>query len=129
MGDARLNHKLKALKRRVALIEAVADFLQRNPAIASRCELQQMGNTVGLYFDGRARIRPVGKQQIALRLEKYFEDWDPIVDNDEKRLVCADLSALSSEELALVLKQVGVDLSKPKPKRDEYPEDALEDEE
>ena len=71
-----------------------------------------MGTTVGLYFEDKALIRPVGKQAITLRLERYIDDWEPFGD-DEKRLVYSDVSALSPEELAKVLKKVKIDLSKP----------------
>ena len=112
MEDMKLARKLKALKQRVALIEAVASFLTKHPVIASRCVLQQMGTTVGLYFEDKAPIRPVGKQAVTLRLERYIDDWESFGD-DEKRLVYSDVSALSPEELAKVLKKVKIDLSKP----------------
>lgn len=112
MEVGKLTRKLKALKQRIALIEAVASFLKRHPALASRCVLQQMGTTVGLYFEDKARVRPVGKQQVTLRLERYVEDWEPF-DDDKKRLVCADVSVLSPQELALAFRKVGIDLTKP----------------
>jgi hypothetical protein len=112
MEDLKLARKLKALKQRVALIEGVANFLTKHPVISSRCVLQQMGTTVGLYFEDKARIRPVGKQTVALRLERYIDDWEPFGD-DEKRLVHSDVSELSPVELAQVLRKVKIYLSKP----------------
>ena len=112
MEDVKLTRKLRALRQRVALIESLAAFLVKHPAIASRCELKQMGTTVGLYFEDKAVIRPVGKTDVSLRLEKWIDDWEPFTES-EKPIVCGDVSALSPQELSSVLKEVEIDLSKP----------------
>jgi hypothetical protein len=71
-----------------------------------------MGTTVGLYFEDKAVIRPVGKTDVSLRLEKWIDDWEPFTES-EKPIVCGDVSALSPQELSSVLKEVEIDLSKP----------------
>lgn len=110
-----LDQKLNALGRRMDILEALAAFLKKHPAVALATYMWQLGNKPGLYFPEKAFIRPVRTDgKVALRLEKYVEDWaDQEMWNREKWTVCDDISPLSRKELAEVLKKVKVDLSNP----------------
>ena len=60
-------------------------------------------------------ITPVivkGQKHVALRLEKYFEDWEGYAGLIEEKTVCVDISRLSRKELDKVLKKVKIDLPK-----------------
>lgn len=108
-----LARNLKTLQTRISLLEVLSDFLRRNPAIATRCQLKTLWNTTGLLFEEALirPVKPVKSTEILLRLETYTEDAE--IGTVEERTVCADVSKLSPQELAKVLKKVGVDLSKP----------------
>jgi hypothetical protein len=108
--DAALTRKLKALSRRIDRIQALITFLKKYPVVATRSTLIQLGNTVGLCLEEEALIKPVGSEVVALRLERYAEDFEE--NPCEERIVCADVSTLSSDELAQVLNQVRINLSR-----------------
>ena len=118
-----LARKLRTLQTRISLLELLADFLRKNPAIVTRCQLKTLWNTTGLLFEEALirPVKPVKSTRILLRLERYSEDEIPGI---EERTVCEDVSKLSPEGLAKVLKKVGVDLSKPD---DDYEDDEVED--
>lgn len=131
-SDANLAHKLRALQKRIALIEALMTFLKEHPRVAPRTLLRQFPTKVGLYFFDKAIVRPVWvKDKVALRLERYREDWD---DNGEgydpfdenKNTVCTDISILSGPELDQVLKKVKIDLSKTEAEDEEEEEEEEE---
>lgn len=110
-ANAALRKKLAALKRHIEHIEAVADFLARNPKIAERTTLKRMGTGTGLYFEEKGYIRPVATAPACLQLEKYVEDWDE--EDSSSRIICSDVRYFSPEQLNDVLKQIGVDLDAP----------------
>jgi hypothetical protein len=86
MANTIVDQMLKNLGLRVARLEAIAVFLIAHPGIASRCTLHQKGENVGLRFEDRAYIRPVGTHPVALRLEKT-KDWTETV-YDEGWQIC-----------------------------------------
>lgn len=110
-ADTALRKKLSALKRHIERIEAVADFLTRNPTIAARTTLKRMSTGTGLYFEEKGYIRPVATAPARLQLEKHIEDWDE--EDSSSRIICSDIQFFSPEQLNDVLKQIGVDLDKP----------------
>jgi hypothetical protein len=117
MATSELARMQKALNRRIALIKALSKFLEDHPELASRSQLKQLGNNVGLNINEKALIRPGGRDRPVLRLERYIEDWQ---DYDLKeRIICADVLPLSPGELDAVLKAAGVDLAKPNGEDDE----------
>jgi hypothetical protein len=107
--EEQLERKMAQLQRYVSRIEAVAAFLTKHPTLASKCKLVPLAGSVGLEFEERAFIRPLGKHTIVLRLERYSEDEKSYAE----RTVCEDVSVLSGRELAIVLLQVNIDLRKP----------------
>jgi hypothetical protein len=113
MPNADLRRKLNGLNRRIAVLRAVANFLRRHPSLASWCVLVQMGTKVALNFDNRAIIRPVGRREITLRMERYIEDWDEWEREREqpgKRSLHPDVSRLPRAELVRLFSAVGIDL-------------------
>lgn len=120
-ADAALQRKLKALKRHIERIEAVADFLARNSKVAERTRLQRMGTGTGLYFEEKGYIRPVAMDPVRLQLEKHIEEWAE--EDTSARIVCTDIRHFGSEQLNEVLKKIGVDLEKPESEDDEDDED------
>ena len=111
--EAALNKKLRYWQNRIALTEALMTFLKKHPEVASCTINWSLSKKPALQFEEKAFIRTMnvkGKDRIALRLERYAEDFN---DGDvESRVVCDDISELSREELDKVLKKVKVDLSK-----------------
>jgi hypothetical protein len=100
--EEQLERKMAQLQRYVSRIEAVAVFLTKHPTLASKRKLVPLAGSVGLEFEERAFIRPVGKHTIVLRLERYSEDEK----SHAERTVCEDVSVPSGRELATVLLQV-----------------------
>jgi hypothetical protein len=111
-------HKIEALKRRKALLDALIDFVRTHPNVSSEAVLQPLHNRTGLYFYDTAIIRPLWvKDRIVLRLEKYTEDLayrDADYDQFEtsKRTVLEDVSEMSEEELEKVLDKLDQELHK-----------------
>src|SRR6266702_17869 len=98
--EAALARKVRALQRRLVLIETLTAFLKKHPAVASRAILFQFRDRIGLQFREKAFIRPVHvNEKVALRLEKYIEDWEDYAGMIEEKTVCADVSSLSRKEL------------------------------
>jgi hypothetical protein len=113
--QAALAKKVRVFQARIAMAEALVRFLKKHPAVASRTLVWALSKKPALYFLERAFIRPVivkGQNRVALRLEKYFEDWEEYAGLIEEKTVCADISRLSRKELDKVLKQVNIDLRK-----------------
>jgi hypothetical protein len=100
--EEQLERKMAQLQRYVSRIEAVAVFLTKHPTLASKCKLVPLAGSVGLEFEERPFIRPLGKHTIVLRLERYSEDEKSYAE----RTVCEDVSVPSGRELATVLLQV-----------------------
>jgi hypothetical protein len=110
MKNISLERKLKSLTQRVATLELIADFLKLHPEIASQCVLKPVSNgIVSLYFEDLALIRPAGLGSTALRLERYVEDLGDDSQR-ENRILCEDLSKLSSSKLRAVLKKLDIEL-------------------
>jgi hypothetical protein len=109
-------HKIRALERRKALLDALIDFVRTHPNVASEAVLQPLHNRTGLYFYDTAIIRPLWvKDKVVLRLEKYTEDWAyRDLDYDQfdtsKRTICADVSQISEEELESILDNLDTEL-------------------
>jgi hypothetical protein len=120
MEYTKLDHTLRSLELRVARIEALAVFLTAHPRIGARCTLRQMGENVALSFEGRAYIRPMGNQQVTLRLEKQTDPWDSIA-YEQGWSICDDVSKLSTRELANELLKVGLELGEPEVGEDAAP--------
>jgi|ERR1019366_1235187 hypothetical protein len=113
--EAALARKLLSFRNRITLIEALMAFLKKHPAVASRTVIWQLSNKPALCFPEKAFIRTVrvkDKGKVALRLEKYVEDWMEEAGEVQTRIVCADISGLSRKDLDKVLKKVKIDLSK-----------------
>jgi len=113
--EAALARKLRSFQNRITLIEALMEFLKKHPAVASRTILWHLSNKPALCFPNKAFIRTVNtkeKGKVALRLERYVEDWMDEAGEVEKRVVCEDVSGLSRKKLEKVLKKVKIDLSK-----------------
>ena len=91
--EAALAKKLRALQGRIVLIEALMAFLKKHPVVASRTIMWHLSNKPALYFYEQAFIRIVHvKDRVALRLERYIDDWVEQAGDLEKRTVCADVS-------------------------------------
>ncbi|WP_158786239.1 hypothetical protein [Granulicella sp. L46] len=106
--EKNLENKLNKLAVRVARIEAVADFLTRHRGMASRCTLKQLSTGVGLYFDDKAYLRPVGEIPVALQLENHVDNDAP--NPAKRRIICADVSKFTAKQLADVFKKVKISL-------------------
>jgi len=91
-NEVQLERKMIRLQRHVSLIEAVAVFLTKHPILASRCDLELLRGCVGLDFEEKAFIRPLGKDPIRLRLERRSEDQEDFAE----RTIYEDVSALST---------------------------------
>lgn len=111
-------HKIKALERRKALLDALINFVRTHQSICSDAVLQPLHNRTGLYFFDTAIIRPLWvKDKVVLRLEKYTEDLayrDSDYDqfDTSKRMVLEDVSEMSEEELENVLYKLDQELHK-----------------
>jgi hypothetical protein len=109
-------HKIKALERRKALLDALIVFVRTHPNISSDAVLQPLHNRTGLYFYDTAIIRPLwAENKVVLRLEKYTEDWayrDPDYDqfDTSKRMVHEDVSEMSEEDLAEIIDKLDEEL-------------------
>lgn len=115
--DVALQKKLLALKRHIGRIEAIADFLTRNPKVAERTTLKRMSTGTGLYFEEKGYIRPVAAAPVCLQLEKHVEDWS--IEDSNARIVCKDIRFFSLAQLNDALKKIGIDLDKPDENADE----------
>ena len=116
-----MQKKLAALRRHIERIEAVADFLAKNPTVADRTTLRRMSTGTGLYFEEKGYIRPVATEPVRLQLERHIEDWAE--EDTRARIVCTDIRHFGPEQLNEVLKKIGVDLEKPEGEEDEDDED------
>jgi hypothetical protein len=109
-------HKIKYLKRRKILIDALIAFIRTHPNISSDAVLRPLRNRTGLYFYDIAIIRPLWmKGKPVLRLEKYTEDWsyrDHEYDqfDTSKRMVCEDVSEMSEEDLVEIIEKLDREL-------------------
>jgi hypothetical protein len=108
-------HKILALERKKALLDALIDFVRTHPNVSSRAILRLLYNRTGLYFYDTAIIRPLWvKDKIALRLEKYSqdlsysEDYDPF--DAESRTVCKDVSTTPEKKLKKILDKLDKEL-------------------
>lgn len=118
-----LVRKLAVFQRRIAMTQALMKFLKRHPAVASRTLVWSLSKKPALYFFEKAFIRPViskDQKHVALRLEKYFEDWEEYAGLMDLKTVCPDISRLSRKELDKILKKVKIDLRKTVAEDDEY---------
>lgn len=109
-AEIALQKKLAALKRHTERIEAVAEFLIRNPELAARATLKRMSTGTGLCFEEKGYIRPVATAPVRLQLERHIEDWDN--EDTSSRIIFNDVRSSSPEELKDALKQIGVDLDR-----------------
>jgi hypothetical protein len=109
-------HKIKALERRKALLDALIEFIRTHPNVSSDAVIQPQYNKTGLYVYDTAIIRPLWvKDKVVLRLEKYTEDWayrDPDYDqfDTSKRTVCEDVSQMSEDDLEAMLDKLDQEL-------------------
>jgi hypothetical protein len=110
-----LAQRLKTLERRIAMIEALADFLKRHPDLAARCKIKNLWYGPGLQFEEKAFIKAVAPKssevEVRLRLEKFLENGSDL--STDEGIICDDISQLGENELASVLLQARIDLSKP----------------
>ncbi|NYF90131.1 hypothetical protein RBB79_11175 [Tunturiibacter empetritectus] len=106
--EKNLENKLNKLAVRVARIEAVADFLTKHKGMASRCTLKQLSTGVGLYFEDKAYLRPVGDIPVALQLENHVDNDAP--NPAKRRIMCADVVKLTDKQLAQVFAKVKIKL-------------------
>jgi hypothetical protein len=104
-------HKIQALKRRKALLDALIAFVRKHPNICSEAVLRPLYSGVGLYFYDTAIMRPLWvKDKIVLRLEKYREDWADREAIYYARLVCEDVSKMPEKNLDKILDQLYAEL-------------------
>lgn len=108
-NEMEFDRKMSRLQRHVNLIEAVAVFLSKHPVIASRCHLYPINGCVGLDFEEKAFIRPMGKNPIRLRLERHREN----LQFDDDKTICEDVSGVSTGRLTALLLKTGLDLNNP----------------
>jgi hypothetical protein len=98
-------HKIQALKRRKALLDALIAFVRTHPNFSSKAVLRPLYNRTDLYFYDTAIIRPLWvKDKVVLRLEKYSEDgehYDPF--DIDARMVCEDVSKMPEKKLEKLL--------------------------
>lgn len=98
-----LEKKLASLQNRIDRIQSLSSFLTKHPFIAPISHLKSTSNgLVGLVIDDKAFVRPVGINKPGLRMEKWLEDT--FMDEGlQDRIVCDDVTALSTEELQEIL--------------------------
>lgn len=100
---APLEKKLISLQNRIDRIQALSAFLTKHPFLAAISDLKPTsGGLVGLVIDDRAFVRPQGVNKPGLRMERWLEDT--FMDGElQDRIVCDDVSALSTEALQELL--------------------------
>jgi hypothetical protein len=98
-----LEKKLTSLQNRIDRIQAISNLLTKHPFLAALSDLKATsGGLVGLVIDDKAFIRPQGVNKPGLRMEKWLED--SFMDEElQDRIVCDDVSALSTEALQELL--------------------------
>jgi hypothetical protein len=104
-------HKIEALKRRKAVIDALITFIRTHPNICSDAQLLPLWNRTGLYFYDTAIIRPLWvEDRVVLRLEKHTEDQgqDPDYNpfDTSKKTVCEDVSKMSETKLVKIINEL-----------------------
>jgi hypothetical protein len=101
-----LERKLSSLQKRIDRTKELADFLTKHPRLAEMSDLKATSNgLMGLVIDDRAFVRPQGLNKPGLRMEKWLEDTFTEVELEE-RMVCEDVSQLTSELLEDLLATV-----------------------
>lgn len=98
-----LEKKLASLQNRIERIQALSDLLTKHPFIAPISDLKPTsGGLVGLVIGDKAFVRPQGVNKPGLRMEKWLED--SFIDEElQNRIVCDDVTALSTEALQELL--------------------------
>jgi hypothetical protein len=101
-----IERKLSSLQKRIDRTKELADFLMKHPHLAEISDLKACSNALmGLVIDDRAFVRPLGPNKPGLRVEKWLEDTLAEMDLEE-RIVCEDVSQLTSEQLEDLLANV-----------------------
>jgi hypothetical protein len=120
MSEKRLANRLKAVQRRIDLLEHFKMFLARNPQIYSYARLKNLSSGVGLEFEEKGFIRPLWQEgRPTLVLERWLSDeqygeMEMEGEQIERFVSKEDVAAYSAEELAkALLEGINVDLSKP----------------
>ena len=106
MESSSLKRKLKTLGTHVRRTEALADFLKKNPELASDCAIKaaMWQGQVSLYFEERAYIQAFGSDPVKLRLQRDYMT----VKAGQQIEICDDLSALSRIALKSVLRKAKI---------------------
>ena len=116
--EIKAKRKIEALERRRSLIDALIEFIRTHPSSVDGSKLIPLANRTGLRYDF-AVIRPLwAKGGVALRLEKWLEEWYELhpEDFDEfmvispNRIVKEDVSDIPDEELSEMLDDLHYEL-------------------
>ncbi|MGA7293045.1 MAG: hypothetical protein WBW53_12455 [Terriglobales bacterium] len=108
--EIKAKRKIEALQRRRALIDALIEFIRTHPLSVDGSSLIPLANRMGLRYDF-AVIRPLwAKGEVALRLEKWLEDWYDLHPEDAdfmvispNQIVKEDVSDITDEQLSEIL--------------------------
>jgi hypothetical protein len=113
MSEKRLNRRVAALQKKLDALQLFTLFVKNHPALHAYTDVGHYEGTSYLRFEERGYIKAVWhkeQERPVLRLERHITDDM----NPADRIVSEDVSKLSDDELAQILKEgIKVDLSKP----------------
>ena len=115
--EIKAKRKIEALERRRALIDALIEFIRTHPLSVDGSRLISLANRIGLRYDF-AVIRPLwAKGGVALRLEKWLENWYELHPEDANFMVISpnqivkkDVSNIPDEQLSEMLDDLHYEL-------------------
>ncbi len=113
MSEKRFNRRVTTLQKKLDALQLFVSFVKNHPTLYDYTDVGQYEGMSYLRFEERGYIKPLWhkeQERPVLRLERHItEDMNPV-----DRVVSEDISKLSDDELAHILKEgIKVDLSKP----------------
>lgn len=113
MSQKRFDRRVAALQKRLEAFQLFITFVKRHPVLYEYTAVGHYEGTPYLKFEERGYIKAVWHKEQdrpVLRLERHITQET----NTADKVVSEDVSTLSSDELAEILKKgIRVDLSKP----------------
>ncbi len=113
MSEKRFSRRVAALQKKLDALQLFVSFVKKHPILYPYTDVGHYEGTSYLKFEERGYIKALWhkeQERPVLRLERHItEDMKP-----GDRVVSEDVSNLSDDELAHILKEgIKVDLSKP----------------
>ena len=118
MSTKSLSRRLAAIQWRIDVLTNLKTFLTQHSELVAYTDFRGANEIVScphLYFEDKGFIKALWdkkNKRAILQLERYVTNWD---ENREaaKRIISEDISHASREELAKLLLEIKVDLSRP----------------